>query len=118
MFRPLALAATSLAAALVSPMAWAQRSSVIVVTPPYYYQPGAGPQIGGQPYQGPGFTIYPPASSTLPTQLSSPASNPYPPGAQTCVATPYTCPASAPNTPGNPCTCPTSEGGSVEGTVY
>ena len=117
MFRASFLAGVSLTAAIASQTARAQYSPGFV-TPPYMYQPDAGPQLGGPPYQGRGFTIYPPASSSLPPQLTNPAANPYPSGAQTCVATPYTCRASAPNTPGNACTCPTKEGRLIEGVVH
>jgi hypothetical protein len=82
------------------------------------FQPGAGPQVGGAPFVRPGFTIYPPGATILPPQLTNPAANHYPSGAQTCVATPYTCPAPAPNTPGNACTCPTNGGGTVRGIVH
>jgi hypothetical protein len=97
--------------------------SALAGTPPgvlvaQFFQPYAGPQLGGKPYVTPGFTIYPPGSPNLPPQLTSPAANPYPPGAQTCVAAPYTCPAPAPNTLGNACTCPTSGGYVVPGVVH
>ncbi len=115
MFKTSYLVIASVAAALTPPTAWAQR--LVIITPPAYFS-GAGPQLGGPPYQRPGFTIYPPASTTLPPQLTNPAANPYPPGAQTCVATPYTCRAPAPNTPGNACACPTNDGGSVAGIVH
>ena len=105
--RLLTAAAAATATSAASP-------SVIIVSP--LYQPDAGPQIGGPPYARPGFTIYPP-SSALPPRLTNPAANPYSPGAQTCVAASYTCPAPAPDTPGNPCVCPTNGGGAIEGVV-
>jgi hypothetical protein len=40
----------------------------------------------------------------------------YPPGARTCVTASSSCAASAPNTVGNSCTCPTPNG-TASGTV-
>ncbi|MBO0711997.1 MAG: hypothetical protein J2P47_12040 [Acetobacteraceae bacterium] len=79
--------------------------------PPVYESPLPQPYFGS-PYSQPGFMYSPGA------QLTNPASNPYPMGAQTCVAPGYTCPAPAPNTPGLSCTCPTNQGGTVQGVVH
>jgi len=89
--------------------------SITVITPPFI-QPG-GPQMGGMPYRGPGFTIYPPGSPVIAPTLGNGSLYAYPPGAQTCVATPYTCPAPAPNTLGDACACPTNAGGTIQGVV-
>jgi hypothetical protein len=89
----------------------------VVVISPVYPQGVYGAQSPGVPYSRPSFTIYPPGAINLPPQLSDPAANVFPPGAQTCAAPPYTCPASAPNTPGNACTCPTSGDGIINGIV-
>lgn len=106
----LAVAAPAAAPALANP------PSVVVISP--VYPPGIyGAQSPGAPYSRPSFTIYPPGSINLPPQLSNPGANVFPPGAQTCAAPPYTCPASAPNTPGKACTCPTSGGGIISGIV-
>jgi hypothetical protein len=91
----LIVATLSLTAALAG-AAVAQQSSVVVVTPGYTVNP------------------YP---SVLSSQFNNPAFNRYPPGAQTCVASGFTCPASAPNTPGLPCTCETKNGDTMPGVV-
>jgi hypothetical protein len=114
----LSLAGVTLAVAfaLAIRSASAQGPSLTVITPPFY-QPGAGAQIGGSPYQGRGFTIYPPGSATLPAQLNGRAGSAYPPGARTCVAAAYACPADSPNTVGNSCACAIKDGGSIPGVV-
>ena len=106
------------AAALTALAATALVGSPSVAVGASLYQPGAGPQLGGAPYVRPGFTIYPPGSPNLPPQFTNPEAHPYPPGAQTCVAALYTCPAPAPNTPGNACTCPTNAVGTAPGIVH
>jgi hypothetical protein len=97
--------------------------SALAGTPPgvlvtQFFQPYAGPQLDGKPYVTPSFIIYLPGSRDLPPQLTNPAANPYPPGAQTCVAAPYTCAAPAPNTPGDACTCPTFGDNVAAGVVH
>ena len=111
--RSLCAVALGLSALALTPLtARANPPSVTVISPlpqtPYY----------GSPYLQPSFTTYLPGAPNLPPQFTNPALNPYPMGAQTCVAPGYTCPASAPNTPGLPCTCPTSQGGTVPGIVH
>lgn len=60
MFKPISPACISLAA-LYTAQAATARYPTDMINPPFYH-PGAEPQIGGKPYQGPGFTIYPPGS--------------------------------------------------------
>ena len=117
MLKNIALACLSLASAFAAQPAPAQYSTQTTITPPFY-QPGAGPQMGGSPYVTPGFTAYPPGSPVTPPTLNSRAASAYPLGAQTCVARGYTCQADAPNTVGNPCACPTQDGGSAPGVVH
>ena len=117
MLKNIGLACLSLAAAFAAQSASAQYPTQTTITRPFY-QPGAGPQVGGNPYVTPGSTVYPPGSSVAPPTLNSRAASAYPPGAQTCVAQGYICQADAPNTVGNPCTCPTQDGGSAQGVVH
>jgi hypothetical protein len=116
-FKPLSVAGIGLAIVRALQTASARYPSQTAVTAPFY-RPAAGPQTGGKPYQGPGFTIYPPGSPAAPRTPTGQAARLYPPGAQTCVAAPYTCRAEAPNTVGDPCACPTRDGGFVPGTVH
>lgn len=103
-------------AASVAAPASANPPSVVVISP--VYPPAVyGAQSPGTPYSTPSFTIYPPGSANLPPQLTNRSGAAFPLGAQTCSAPPYACPASAPNTPGNPCTCPINDGGTINGIV-
>ena len=113
-FIPGALALTG--ALSVAVPASANPPSVVVISP--VYPPAVyGAQSPGTPYSTPSFTIYPPGSTNLPPQLNNRSDTTFPPGAQTCSAPPYVCPASAPNTPGNACTCPINDGGTINGIV-
>ena len=79
---------------------------------PYAVQPP-----GVSPGYPAGYGAYTPAVA-LPPQLGGPAISDYPAGAQTCVSPIGSCPASAPNTPGLPCSCPDPRGNPVEGIVH
>ena len=113
---PIHLALVGIVSAMLAEPAIAN-STIITVVPSYPATP-YGTQAPATPYTTPTFTIYPPGSTKLPPQFTNPAANTYPSGAQTCVAPPYTCPASAPNTPGDACTCPTKGGGDLAGVVH
>ena len=120
--RSLYSAALGLSAFALAPLtARANPPSATVISPfypPIYESPLPQTPYYGNPISVPGFTLYFPGATNLPPQYTGPALNPYPMGAQTCVAPGYTCPASAPNTPGLPCTCPTNQGGTVQGVVH
>ena len=120
--RSLRAVALGLPALALTPLtARANPPSVTVISPfspPVYLSPLPQTPYYGSPYSQPSFTRYLPGAPNLPPQFTNPALNPYPMGAQTCVAPGYTCPAPAPNTPGLPCTCPTSQGGTVPGIVH
>ena len=113
----------------ISPLPANAGSPVTTISPfypPIYGAPNQPAPYWATPYWAtpgtlsvtPGTTFYPSNSPNLPQQYANPALNRFPPGAQTCSAPPYTCPASAPNTPGNACTCPTEDGSTIEGTVH
>ena len=103
------LASTLLAAVLLPNGAYAQ---AIIVSPGYPVMP-----YRGNGFMSPYAHIMPVAPGAWPFS-GSVASGPYPPGAQTCVAADLTCPASAPNTVGNRCTCPGRDGRPSFGTVH
>jgi len=120
------LAALTGLSALAPPGALSQSAPVTsLFYPPIYSSPLPATPYWATPYWAkpgalastPGTTVYPPNSTNLPPQLTNPDSNHFPMGAQTCSAPPYTCLASAPNTPGHACTCPTADGGIVNGVV-
>lgn len=103
------LTAVLLTAVLLPGLAHAQ---AIIVSPGY---PGAL-------YPGGGFAApYPPvmpASPGVSPFSAGIAAGAYPPGAQTCVAAEQACPAPAPNTVGNRCSCPGRDGRPSFGIVH
>ena len=100
-------AATFLLATIVSNVAQAQMT---YITPGY-----------STPYRGNGFNSpYPtvtPGIVTVSPFTGGGAGGVYPPGARTCVAAENICTASAPNTVGNPCSCPDRDGRPTPGVV-
>lgn len=84
--------------------------------PPVYESPLPAPYFGS-PYAPPG-SMYSPGMPNLPPQLINPASNPSPDGSANLRRAGLHCSASAPNTPGLPCTCKTTQGGTVQGVVH
>jgi hypothetical protein len=117
MVRYLIAGAVALAGAVSTAVPASANPPSVIVIPPTYPPAGYGAQSPGMPYSTPTFTIYPPGSVNLPAQFNNRSDTTFPPGAQNCSAPPYACPASAPNTPGNACTCPTNEGGIINGIV-
>ncbi len=73
------------------------------------------------PYRGNGYASpYPPVLpgiAGVSPFTDGVAAGAYPPGARTCVAAEQFCPASAPNTVGNPCSCPDRDGRPTPGIV-
>lgn len=102
MARPSCLAALGLASFALAPLAArANPTSVTAISPldpPVDTSPLPTTTYWANPYwakpywanrAAPGINIiYSPGSPNLPPQLTSPAANPYPVGAQTCVARP------------------------------
>lgn len=116
-----------LVSVLVLPgLALAQNRPQTVIVTPGYPPPYAGGYAS--PYASPYPSPYaPPYAQPYPGVTGIPGASPfsggvaagaYPPGAQTCVTADQVCPASAPNTVGNPCACPGRDGHPIPGIVH